>query len=88
MVDTLLSFFSTVYALRAGLKHLLYPVIQPQLTSYSIEIHGSVFVAMDLVAKRCKQLRVLKMTNSINLPPHHFINFFRYRSCKCVIVHE
>ena len=46
---------------RAGLKHLLYPVIQPQLTSYSIEMHGSIFVAMDLVAKRCPKLRKLNL---------------------------
>ena len=67
-----------VYAKRAGLKHLLYQVIQPQITHYTILIHGSIHVAMDLVSKRCKDLNSLEMTYSINLPPMYYIDFFRH----------
>lgn len=48
------------------------------MTSYTILIHGSIHVAMDLVSKRCKDLHTLEMTYSINLPPIYYVEFFKH----------
>ena len=34
-----------------------FKVVHPQLTRYNIMLHGSIHVAMDLVSKRCSNLR-------------------------------
>ena len=40
------------HSCRSGQKHLLYHVVQPQIIEYSIKMHGSIHVAMNLVSKR------------------------------------
>lgn len=69
---------NTIYSRRAGLAHLLYPVIQPQMRHYDIQIHGSIYVAMDLVSKRCKDLISLNFAFSVNLPPMYYTEFFKH----------
>ena len=66
----------TIYSKRAGLKHLMYHVIQSQITDYSIFIHGSIHVVMELLSRRCRDLRSLEMTYSVNLPPIYYVEFF------------
>jgi hypothetical protein len=50
-----------IYANRSGQKHLLYHVIQPQIIDYTIRLHGSMHVAMDLVSKRSVFSRKMMM---------------------------
>jgi len=68
---------SAVYSRRSGMKYLLHMTIHPQLTCYTVLLHGSLHVAMDLLSKRCASgLRSLTMTYSVNVPPMYYASFF------------
>ena len=67
-----------IYQIRAGHKHLLHLVVQPQVHAYEIHPHGSAFVAMRLLSERCSStLKNVSIKCNSNLSPNHFANFLK-----------
>lgn len=68
-----------IYNKRSGHKHLLHLVIQPHISSFKIQLHGSTHTAMEMLKDRCKKgLKSLELIHNQNVPPHFYYEFFNH----------